>query len=67
MQPVIVSRAVSLHPLAIILALTAGAAIAGIVGAFLAVPTFAVAYAVGQHIRRVRRGEEPPRHFPEHP
>lgn len=60
MQSVIVSRAVSLHPVAIIIALTAGAAIAGIIGAFLAVPRHAAAYPVGRHIRRVRRGEEPP-------
>jgi predicted PurR-regulated permease PerM len=44
--PVVYSRAVSLHPLAVLIALTVGAISAGIIGAFLAVPTLAVAVAV---------------------
>ena len=44
--PVVYSRAVSLHPLAVLIALTAGAVTAGIVGALLAIPTLAVATAV---------------------
>ena len=44
--PLVYSRAVNLHPLAILLALTAGAAIAGILGAFLAVPLMAVVVAM---------------------
>jgi predicted PurR-regulated permease PerM len=42
LQPVIVGNAVRLHPLAILLAITAGAALWGIAGAFLAVPLVAV-------------------------
>jgi predicted PurR-regulated permease PerM len=34
-------RAVSIHPLAIVLAITAGAVLAGIIGALLAVPLLA--------------------------
>jgi len=44
--PVVYSRAVSLHPLAVLIALTVGAISAGIIGAFLAVPTLAVVVAV---------------------
>lgn len=40
--PVLLGKAVSVHPLAILLALAAGALIAGIVGAFLAVPILAM-------------------------
>lgn len=41
LQPVIMSSAVALHPLVIILALTAGSILLGILGAFLAVPVAA--------------------------
>lgn len=43
--PLVYSKAVALHPLAILLALTAGSVIAGIIGAFLAVPIMAVSVA----------------------
>ncbi len=55
LQPMIMRRAVNLHPTVILIALTAGAAIAGIVGAFLSVPIAAVAAAVGNELRL--RGE----------
>lgn len=41
LQPVIMSNAIELHPLVIILALTAGSVLLGILGAFLAVPVAA--------------------------
>ncbi len=44
LQPVM-SRAVKLHPVATLLAVTAGSVIWGIIGAFLAVPLTAVAAA----------------------
>jgi putative heme transporter len=44
-------RAVRLHPVVILAALTGGAALIGIVGAFLAVPVAAVASAVGNELR----------------
>ena len=52
LQPIIVGRAVELHPVAILLALAAGAAVAGIVGAFLAVPGLAAASAAAHALRR---------------
>ena len=42
LQPLVMGRAVSLHPLAVVLAITAGGVTAGIVGALLAVPIVAV-------------------------
>ena len=41
LQPLVMGRAVSIHPLAVVLAIAAGAVLAGIVGALLAVPTVA--------------------------
>jgi putative heme transporter len=42
LQPLVMGRAVSLHPLAVVLAIAAGGVTAGIVGALLAVPIVAV-------------------------
>jgi predicted PurR-regulated permease PerM len=42
LQPLVMGRAVALHPLSVILALTTGAVLAGIVGALVAVPLLAV-------------------------
>lgn len=42
LQPLVMGRAVSIHPLAIVLAIAGGAVLAGIVGALLAVPTVAI-------------------------
>ena len=42
LQPLVVGRAVRLHPLAIIVVLTVGGIVAGIAGAIVAVPTAAV-------------------------
>jgi putative heme transporter len=52
--PLVFSRAVDLHPLAILLALTAGGIVAGIIGAFLAVPLLAVSLVM---VRSWRAGE----------
>ena len=41
LQPLVMGRAVSIHPLAIVLAISTGAVLAGIVGALLAVPLVA--------------------------
>ncbi|WP_298454995.1 AI-2E family transporter [uncultured Cellulomonas sp.] len=46
LQPVVMGKALSLHPLAILLALTAGTILSGIIGALLAVPIAAVAWTV---------------------
>lgn len=42
LQPVVMGRAVSIHPLGVVLAISTGGVLAGIVGALLAVPTVAV-------------------------
>jgi putative heme transporter len=41
LQPLVMGRAVSIHPLAIVVAISTGSVLAGIVGALLAVPTVA--------------------------
>lgn len=41
LQPLVMGRAVSVHPLAVVLAIAAGAFTAGIIGALIAVPTVA--------------------------
>jgi predicted PurR-regulated permease PerM len=41
LQPLVMGRAVSIHPLAVVLAISSGGVLAGIVGALLAVPTAA--------------------------
>lgn len=51
LQPTIMRRAVALHPIVVLSALGAGAAMAGIVGAFLSVPVAAVLAAVGNELR----------------
>lgn len=45
LAPIVLGRSLRLHPLAILLALTAGTILAGIIGAILAVPFAAVAWA----------------------
>lgn len=51
LQPIILGRAVRLHPVVVLLALTAGAILAGVAGAFLAVPIAAVAATTGNYVR----------------
>lgn len=41
LQPLVMGRATSIHPLAVVLAITAGGVMAGIIGALLAVPVMA--------------------------
>jgi putative heme transporter len=57
LAPLVLGRAVSLHPVVIILALAAGAILGGIIGAFLAVPIAAVVTAVGTYLRGEPVGE----------
>jgi predicted PurR-regulated permease PerM len=59
LAPLLLGRAVSLHPVVIILALAAGAILGGIIGAFLAVPIAAVVTAVGTYLRGERWGNRP--------
>jgi len=57
LAPLLLGRAVALHPVVIILALGAGGILGGIIGAFLAVPIAAVAVAVGTYLRGQPVGE----------
>jgi predicted PurR-regulated permease PerM len=41
LQPLVMGRAVAIHPLAVVLGISAGSVVAGVVGALLAVPTIA--------------------------
>ena len=56
LQPVVMGKAVKLHPVVILLTLTAGGVIAGVIGAFLAVPVAAVAASVGNYVKQVQAG-----------
>jgi len=47
--PRLIRRGIALHPLAVILAVLAGAELDGVVGIFLAVPAVAIATVVGRH------------------
>jgi putative heme transporter len=52
--PIVVGRKLSLHPVGILLALAAGGVLAGVAGAFLAMPVAAVAAAVLGFMRERR-------------
>jgi predicted PurR-regulated permease PerM len=56
LQPFVMGRAVALHPLAVILVLTAGIVIAGIVGGLIAVPILAVLNTAVRSLAQSRRG-----------
>ena len=58
LHPFVVGRAVSVHPLAILLGVTAGAVLGGIIGAFVAVPIVAVSAQIGGYIRAAADGSE---------
>lgn len=61
LQPFLMGRAVSVHPLAVILAIAAGVVVAGIVGALIAVPLAAVTNTVVNHLAGNDVEPEPPR------
>ncbi len=50
LQPLLIGRAMKIHPLAVIFAIAAGLILAGIIGGLIAVPTIAVLNAVGHHL-----------------
>jgi len=56
--PMVVGKQLRLHPVAILLALTAGGVLAGVAGAFLAIPVAAVTSAVLDLMRTRRRRSE---------
>lgn len=51
LQPLILERAVRLHPLVTVWSVAAGLIVAGLLGAFLAVPLVAIGTAVAHHYR----------------
>ena len=54
LQPLIMGRAVRLHPVVILLAVTAATLLFGVAGAVVAVPVVAVAYQVAEYLRTAR-------------
>jgi predicted PurR-regulated permease PerM len=64
LQPLIMGRAVALHPLAVILAIASGVVLAGIVGGLIAVPLLAVANTAIRYLVRHPEGEPTPDRTP---
>jgi predicted PurR-regulated permease PerM len=58
LQPLIMGRAVAIHPLAVIVAIAAGAVLANIVGALVAVPIVAVLNTGIRHLAALRRAQD---------
>jgi predicted PurR-regulated permease PerM len=65
LQPLIMGRAVALHPLAVILAIATGVVVAGIVGGLVAVPLLAVGNTAVRYLAEHPHGE--PTHEEEPP
>jgi predicted PurR-regulated permease PerM len=64
LQPLIMGRAVALHPLAVILAITTGVVVAGIIGGLVAVPMLAVANTAVRYLSDHPGGEPTSRREP---
>lgn len=60
LQPLVMGKAVNLHPLAIVIAIAAGSIALGIVGALIAVPIAGAAYGVAKYVT----GRDPDHPFP---
>jgi predicted PurR-regulated permease PerM len=65
LQPLLLGRAVHVHPLAVVLSIAAGLLIAGIFGALIAVPTVACVNVAGTYLSRRHDGPRPPEPRPE--
>ncbi|WKV72929.1 AI-2E family transporter [Streptomyces sp. PCS3-D2] len=59
LQPVVQSRTVQMHPAVVMLAITAGASVAGILGMLLAVPLTAAVFGVASELRARYAAAEP--------
>jgi putative heme transporter len=60
LQPFLMGRFVSVHPLGVLIAIGMGILVAGVAGALVAVPLVASGNAVAQHLAtRTRAGEDP--------
>ncbi|GAB7047752.1 AI-2E family transporter [Catenuloplanes indicus] len=64
LQPLIMGRAVALHPLAVILAIASGAVLAGVVGTLVAVPVLAVLNTALRYLFDHPSGEPTPDRTP---
>jgi predicted PurR-regulated permease PerM len=60
LHPLVMGRALRLHPLAVLCAVTAGGLLLGIVGALVAVPLTAVTYSAAAALRSRRAPDEEP-------
>jgi putative heme transporter len=60
LQPLIMGRAVAIHPLVVIIAIAAGVVLAGIVGALVSVPLVAVLNTAVRRLSKRRPPEVPP-------
>jgi predicted PurR-regulated permease PerM len=65
LQPLLLGRAVHVHPLAVVLAIAAGLLIAGIFGALIAVPAVACVNVAGTYLSRRHEGPRPPEPRPD--
>ncbi|MGI9021822.1 MAG: AI-2E family transporter [Acidimicrobiales bacterium] len=66
LQPLILERAVRLHPLVTVVTVAGGLIVGGVLGAFLAVPLVAIGVGVGSHYRH-KNGDLPGPAPPEAP
>ncbi|MGW2181015.1 AI-2E family transporter [Streptomyces sp. NPDC001732] len=64
LQPVIQSRTVQMHPAMVMIAITAGASVAGLLGMLLAVPLCAAAFGILGELRGDRSGSPSPGNEP---
>jgi predicted PurR-regulated permease PerM len=60
LQPLLMGRAVAVHPLAVVLGIAAGLLIGGIFGALIAVPVIACSNVAGTYLSRRHEGPRPP-------
>lgn len=60
LQPLLLGRAVRVHPLAVVLSIGAGLLLAGIFGALVAVPLVACLNVAGTYLSRRHEGPRPP-------
>ena len=65
LQPLLLGRAVRVHPLAVVLSIAAGLLIGGIFGALIAVPIVACANVAGTYLSRRHDGPRPPEPRPD--
>jgi predicted PurR-regulated permease PerM len=65
LQPLLLGRAVRVHPLAVVLSIAAGLLVGGVFGALIAVPMVACGNVAGTYLSRRHEGPRPPEPRPE--